>query len=182
MARAPTLTEQNFQLLEGKLAEMRERQETRPKQLPVNYVATLFGVARSTVQGWLYKGRSPEAKEEHQRFVEIYDKLVLIMAERAEGKVFDIAYDQKNPRQLDALKLVLPRIDREAWGEQEAEQRSASSGYGATSIPRAVLDALTEDELLEVEKYQQMVTEGMEGTARVVLLVEARVAQQALEH
>jgi hypothetical protein len=180
----PVLTEKNFARLEGDLQQMRSMsKDARPKKLPVSYLADFLGISRNTCRDWIQRGHARmgmgAGSDAQQRFAEIYDQFCEVMAEQPVEKLFDVAYNVKSPSQLPALKLILSKVDSAEWGEGASGPSSRTTDTGISDVPRDVIDELNEDELLELERFQQMMAEATEGTAKVLRGAKARVAQRA---
>jgi len=180
----PVLTEQNFTRLEGALQDLRGMsKDMRPKKLPINFLADFLGISRNTCRDWIQRGHARmgtgSGSDAQQRFAEIYDQFCEVMAEQPVEQLFNIAANTKSAQQLPAVKMLLAKIDPVEWGDGAAGPSSRTTDTGIADIPRDVIDELNEDELLELERYQQMFAEATEGTARVIRVAKARVAQRA---
>lgn len=180
----PVLRDAVFARLEGELQRLRDMpQESRPKALPVDYLARYLALSRNVVRDWVQRGRSPSriGSDAQERFAEIYDAFCEVLAERPVTKLYEVAYNEKSPQQLGALKMLLPKLDPSTWGENAGARTGDGPGNGAADIPREVLDDLTEDELTQIEALQEQIAAAMEATAAIIAKATARVAQRATE-
>lgn len=179
--RKPILDDDAFRILEGTLSEILKMDaKDRPRSLPVTYLANKLGVARQLVRNWLSQGRKEDSPDRLQRFVELYDRYCMALSEQAEQSLHKLAYSDNHAQQLQALKFLLPKLDDLEWGDNTYKLPRTGDSVGTAAIPRDVFDALTAEELAEIEENQEAIENALERTALVIRKAQARIAQQAV--
>lgn len=173
------LNEDLVRVLEGDLAQLRERARLNPVflpdiTLPGRYIEALTEVPSRVIQQWLRDSTAPRASDVLRRFSEIYSHYVALFASRYEKNVQTIACDPGNRNSLAANLKILDWLGEEERRIGEATQDDIGG------IPADLAAELTDEELAEYEAREEEDQRRAERDALVLERLRARKAQRRL--
>lgn len=166
-------------LLEGDLAQLRERARDNPMflpeiTLPSRYIETLIEVPSRTIKQWLRDSCHARARDELKRFASIYGIYVGLFASRYERNVQTIACDHSN---RNALAANLKIID---WLADEERRIGETTQDAVGGIPADLAAELTDEELAEYEAREEEDHRRADHDALMLDRLRARRAQRRL--